>query len=136
MKIDVSVGELVDKVSILSIKLKKMKNEEKVKNVRQEYDQLRTAMEEDAGIKLESDEFIKLEEINSRLWDIEDRIRIKELKKEFDSGFIELARSIYFYNDERANIKKRINLEFGSSIIEEKEYAEYGKPDFSNKNPT
>jgi len=124
MKIEVSIGELVDKVSILSIKLKKVKNQDKLKNIQKEFDLLKVPMEE-CGIKIDSEYFRRLQEVNSRLWVIEDGIRIKEVNQEFDQDFIQLARSVYFENDERAAIKKEINLKFGSELVEEKEYVEY-----------
>lgn len=124
MKIEISIGELVDKVSILSIKSEKIKFEEKLKNIRKEFDLLNKSMEE-IGISIDSEDFKKLKKVNLQLWDIEDKIRKKETDKEFDDEFISLARSVYFINDERAAIKKRINLKFGSELIEEKEYARY-----------
>ncbi len=124
MKIDISIGELVDKVSILSIKLKKVKNKQKLKNINKEFDLLKVPMEE-CGIKLDSSEFLRLEEVNLRLWDIEDKIRIEESKQDFGTEFIRLARSVYFENDVRAEIKKEINLKFGSDLVEEKEYVDY-----------
>ena len=124
MKVEVSIGELVDKVSILSIKLRKIKNAEKLKNIQKEYDILVKSMAGE-GIKVTSDEFLRLEEINLKLWDIEDQIRSKEAEKSFGDEFIELARSVYFINDDRAAVKKEINLKFGSELVEEKEYVEY-----------
>jgi len=124
MQVEVSVGEVVDKVSILSIKLKKIKNPEKLQNIQKEYDTLVAPMQA-AGILVTSDEFQRLESINLKLWDIEDRIRLKEVAHAFDAEFIELARSVYFINDDRASVKKEINLKYGSDIIEEKEYVEY-----------
>ena len=124
MQVEVSVGEVVDKVSILSIKLKKIQNPEKLKNIQKEYDTLVVPMRA-AGISEASDEFQRLESINLKLWDIEDRIRLKEVAHAFDAEFIELARSIYFINDDRAAVKKEINLKYGSDIVEEKEYVEY-----------
>ena len=124
MKVEVSFGELVDKVSILSIKLRKIKNAEKLKNIQKEYDILVKSMVGE-GIEVTSDEFSRLEEINLKLWDIEDRIRLKEAAKSFDDEFIELARSVYFINDDRAAVKKEVNLKFGSDLVEEKEYVEY-----------
>ncbi|RLC46309.1 MAG: hypothetical protein DRH57_06340 [Candidatus Cloacimonadota bacterium] len=124
MKIDVSIGELVDKVTILSIKLKKIKNLEKLKNIRKEYELLKKPMEH-IGILISSNEFRRLEEINLNLWEIEDKIRIKEAKKEFDDEFIQLARSVYFKNDKRADIKRQINLKYNSELLEEKEYVSY-----------
>lgn len=124
MKVEVSIGELVDKVSILSIKRRKIKNAEKLKNIQKEYDILVKSMAGE-GIEVTSDEFLRLEKINLKLWDIEDRIRLKEAAKSFDDEFIELARSVYFINDDRAAVKKEINLKFGSDLVEEKEYVEY-----------
>jgi len=124
MKVEVSIGELVDKVSILSIKRRKIKNAEKLKNIQKEYDILVKAMDAE-GIDVTSDEFIRLEAINLKLWEIEDRIRLKEAAHAFDNEFIELARSVYFINDDRSVVKKEINLKFGSDLVEEKEYVVY-----------
>ncbi len=124
MKIDVSIGELVDKVTILAIKLEKFTNDDKKKNVKREHDILAVPMNE-LGIDVNSDYYNRLKEINLKLWDIEDRIRIKEKDGEFDEVFIELARSVYFSNDVRAEIKREINLAFGSELIEEKQYTDY-----------
>jgi hypothetical protein len=126
MKIDISIGELVDKVTILSIKLDKFKDENKKANVKKEYNVLAIPMNE-IGITTKSKEFLALKEVNLKLWHIEDDIRIKEQKQEFDSEFIELARSVYFTNDVRAEIKKNINLQYNSELVEEKEYVEYKK---------
>lgn len=126
MKIDISTGELVDKVTILAIKLEKFKDEAKKANVQKEYDILTVPMNS-AGIKVNSKEFLALKEVNLKLWHIEDDIRIKESKKEFDKDFIELARSVYFINDDRAKIKKDINLKYKSDLVEEKEYVDYKK---------
>ena len=124
MKADISVGELVDKVSILSIKLMKIADEAKLENILKEYGILKGPME-DMGITEDSDEFRKLKVVNLKLWDIEDKIRLKEARKEFDEDFIQLARSVYRRNDERAAIKREINLKFDSELIEEKEYVDY-----------
>lgn len=124
MKIEVSIGELVDKVTILEIKTEKFKNTEKLANVRKEYEFLKNDMNS-LGIKNHSDEFKKLKKVNLKLWHIEDDIRIEESNQNFDKKFIQLARSVYFKNDERAAIKKEINLKFGSELIEEKEYVDY-----------
>lgn len=126
MKVAISIGELVDKVSILSIKLSKIKNPEKLENIRKEYDSLVASMRV-AGIETSSREFTRLKKINTALWDIEDRIRMKEAAQSFDEEFISLARSVYFTNDDRAAVKKEINLKFGSDLMEEKEYVEYCK---------
>jgi len=124
VKIDISIGELVDKVSILAIKLNKIKDAGKLKNIRREFELLKKPMEQ-IGISTDSEDFKKLEQVNLKLWDIEDNIRIKECQKSFDAEFIQLARSVYFENDERAAIKKEINLKFGSELVEEKEYVNY-----------
>ena len=124
MKVEISLGELVDKVSILAIKLKKIKSPDKLKNIQKEYDLLSISMQ-GAGIDAASEEFKQLEQINLRLWDIEDQIRLKEAAKAFDRQFIELARSVYFTNDDRAAVKKVINLKYGSDLVEEKEYVDY-----------
>jgi hypothetical protein len=124
MKIDISIGELVDKVSILSIKLEKIKSADKLKNIKKEFDLLYDSMQK-ICISKSSEDYKNLVRVNLRLWDIEDKIRIKEAKKEFDDDFIHLARSVYFENDKRAEIKKQINLAFGSELVEEKEYVQY-----------
>ena len=126
MKIEVSVGEVVDKATILHIKLHKIKDEGKLKNIQYEYDLITDHLKK-AGITEKSHEFETLLKINLDLWDIEDKIRIKEKEKAFDAEFIELARSVYLSNDKRAEAKKKINLDFGSDLIEEKEYADYSK---------
>jgi hypothetical protein len=97
-----------------------------LKNIRNEYELLLPPME-DCGIKPDSEPFLALKGVNLKLWEIEDRIRIKESEKAFDDEFVELARSVYFINDERAEIKKRINLATGSELVEEKEYVDYKK---------
>lgn len=124
MKIEVSIGEVVDKVTILEIKKEKFKNAEKLANVIKEYELLKKDIEA-IGITTDSDEFKRLKEVNLKLWHIEDDIRIEESKQNFGEKFIKLARSVYFENDERAAIKKEINLKFGSDLIEEKEYVDY-----------
>ncbi len=126
MKIDVSNGELVDKVTILSIKLNKFKSKEKLQNVRKEFDLLYQSMAS-IGITEDTSEFQDLFKINLTLWEIEDQIRSKEARKEFDNEFIRLARRVYFKNDKRAKIKMQINITTHSSLIEEKEYVEYGE---------
>jgi len=124
MKIETSIGEVVDKLTILSIKIDKFKNPDKLANVKKEYEILSTEIKQ-TGIAPDSSEFIALKKVNQKLWHIEDAIRVKESKKEFDEEFIELARSVYFINDERSEIKKQINLKYNSGLIEEKEYVNY-----------
>jgi ATP sulfurylase len=124
MKVEVSIGEVVDKTTILEIKKEKFKSEDKLKNVIKEYEILKAQIEK-VGITIDSDEYKRLKEINLKLWHIEDDLRIMESKKEFNQDFIELARSVYFTNDKRAEVKKEINLNHGSDLVEEKEYVEY-----------
>lgn len=119
----ISIGELVDKITILEIKKNKLQNS-KLRNVLKELSFLRKLMERNQ-IEITDDLFTQLKEINLTLWNIEDQIRIKEKNKEFDNTFIELARSVYFKNDKRAEIKKSINRLSNSEITEEKFYAEY-----------
>lgn len=124
MKIEISIGELVDKVTILNIKLERIKDEEKLKNVQKEYDVLSKSLSETI-INENTKEYKELKIINETLWEIEDNIRVKEQRGEFDDEFIKLARSVYFENDVRAEIKKRINVLTGSDLHEEKEYVDY-----------
>ena len=119
----ISIGELVDKITILEIKKNKLQNS-KLENVLKELSFLRKLMEKHQ-IEITDNLFTQLKEINLTLWNIEDQIRIKEKKKEFDNIFIELARSVYFTNDKRSEIKKKINRLSNSEITEEKSYAEY-----------
>jgi hypothetical protein len=123
MKVEVSNGELVDKVSILRIKAERLPDSDKLQNVNRELEELSPSflMIMDFNHPL----YKELERINSNLWNIEDEIRQKERQKEFDQKFIELARQVYFVNDRRAEVKKKINLETGSSLVEEKSYAKY-----------
>ena len=124
MQIDVSNGDLVDKITILQIKLKKITSPEKRINIQKEFDLLYEKMSA-IGVSETSEPYQRLLSINNKLWEIEDQIRIKESKKEFDKAFIELARSVYFENDQRAAVKREINLQTGSQVIEEKEYVPY-----------
>ncbi|MDF1593820.1 MAG: DUF6165 family protein [Desulfobacterales bacterium] len=126
MQINISNGELVDKVSILSIKLKKIKSKEKLFNVKKEFNLLYKKMIL-LGISKNSLLYKTLLQINETLWVIEDKIRLKELNKEFDDEFVQLARSVYIENDRRSEIKKQINLSTQSDLIEEKEYTLYNK---------
>ena len=123
MKIEVSTGEIVDKLSILSIKIDNISDESKLINVKKEYDYLWEIVFND--LKIEQEDFDKMVQINQKLWVIEDQIREKERQNSFDSEFIELARSVYFTNDKRADIKKEINLKYHSIFTEEKSYAKY-----------
>ena len=119
----ISIGELVDKITILEIKKNKLQNS-KLKNVLKELSFLRELIEK-YKIDITEDLYAQLREINLTLWNIEDQIRIKEKNKEFDNTFIELARSVYLKNDKRAEIKKKINQLSNSEITEEKSYSDY-----------
>lgn len=122
----ISIGELVDKLTILEIKKNKIKSDEKLKSINLEYNSLSKVL-----INLNLDENIltplknQLLEINLKLWEIEDEIRIMEKNKSFDEKFIETARSVYINNDNRFKIKNDINKKFNSEFKEEKSYEEY-----------
>ena len=124
--VPVSPGEVIDKITILRIKVARIADAAKLANVRRELEILQSTWRTSAygGKDIAADE-AALQAVNERLWDIEDRIRDKERDGRFDAGFIELARSVYIENDERAAIKKRINTALGSTIVEEKSYAAY-----------
>jgi len=123
MMIEVSIGEVLDKYSILLIKEKNIVDVVKLENVRKEKAHLEECLSE---LILSCDKQLqRLIDVNQKLWIIEDLIRIKESRQEFDSEFISLARSVYHNNDIRASIKKEINLEQGSYFVEEKQYTDY-----------
>jgi hypothetical protein len=125
VNINVSVGELFDKISILQIKTRKIKDETKLLTVKTELDLL--LAEKDKLSEIPVDLFNSLEIVNERLWLIEDRIRIKESRQEFDQEFIDLARDVYYTNDQRCAIKHQIDVFFGSEIQEVKDYVDYSK---------
>jgi hypothetical protein len=126
IRVPISPGELLDKITILRIKSTRMSDPKKIANVRMELQALEDTWRGSPYAKtgIEADVNALLE-VNERLWVIEDDIRDKERAKAFDAEFIRLARAVYFENDERAAIKRRINSKLGSSIVEEKSYAEY-----------
>lgn len=124
MKIEIANGEIVDRVTILEIKRQKVKAADKLLNIEAEYNVLLPAMHE-IGITSSSKVYLELLETNNALWEIEDKLRVKESQKAFDEEFIQLARSVYYQNDIRAALKKQINLETGSLIVEEKDYVKY-----------
>lgn len=122
----VSYGELIDKITILEIKSRRIGDEAKLANVRNELDLLNATWANDAASQTDiSDERARLLAVNELLWDIEDKIRLKERAQAFDQEFIELARAVYFRNDERAAFKREINLKLGSQLVEEKSYQDY-----------
>ncbi len=127
--VPVSFGELLDKVAILEIKSERMSDPAKLGNVRNELAALErtwaahpAAAVDIAGLRA------ALKAVNERLWVIEDDIRLKEKAQAFDAGFVRLARAVYFENDERARIKREINLALGSAYVEEKSYQDYRAP--------
>ncbi len=122
----ISVGELIDKITILKIKQKKASDKDKLVNINRELDELETTWKKDKAPELDiSDLFDQLTQVNEVLWKIEDDIRAKEATNAFDKEFIELARSVYKQNDHRAALKKEINIRSGSTLVEEKLYQEY-----------
>jgi predicted nucleic acid-binding Zn-ribbon protein len=126
IKVPVSFGEVLDKITILEIKSERIADAEKVKNVRLELDELSAtwdeAVENQSAI---TDLRNKLKAVNEELWEIEDDIRDQEAAQDFGSRFIELARAVYVTNDKRAAIKKEVNLALGSRFVEEKSYQDY-----------
>jgi Family of unknown function (DUF6165) len=123
--VPVSPGELLDKITILRIKMARIQDAAKLANVKVELALLEQTWQDSAAGRDVSLEERALLNVNERLWDIEDRIRDKEARQTFDRDFIELARAVYMANDERAAIKKRINVQLGSRLIEEKSYKPY-----------
>ena len=125
--VPLSPAELLDKITILRIKVARIQDAAKLANVKRELALLEQTWK-DSGAAAVHDVALDeraLENVNERLWDIEDRIRDKEARQTFDREFIELARAVYICNDERAAIKKRINVQLGSSLVEEKSYKQY-----------
>ena len=127
MKVEISNGELLDKITILELKLDKIKDKEKLVNIQKEFDTLNPLCNE--LFKVYEGElqvhYLALAKINGQLWDIEDWIRDCEREKRFDKEFVELARSVYITNDKRCEVKKLINLMTSSGLVEEKSYKEY-----------
>lgn len=123
MKIEVSNAEIIDKLTIIRIKLERIKDKVKIVNLKKEYDELISAS---SSIISSADPlYIALYQVNSELWDIEDLIRDLERKKEFGRDFIEAARAVYFKNDKRSELKREINIKTSSGLIEEKSYEKY-----------
>ena len=127
MKIEVSNGEILDKITILVIKSKKITDPTKLKNINNELDELKPFLD---IVNYESNSMVnslvkELELVNEKLWNVEDKLRDKERSKQFDDEFIKLARDVYFTNDERARIKKNLNEVTNSKLVEEKSYQKY-----------
>ena len=131
MQINISIGEAIDRLTILKIKIGNIKDDSKLKNIRYEHELLERSIHKhypEAQIfplKVENNLFGDLYKVNKELWDVEDKLREFERNKIFDDRFVQLARSVYFLNDKRASIKKEINTEFKSIIVEEKSYEKY-----------
>ena len=126
IQVPVSPGEVLDKISILEIKSERMNDTGKIANVKRELELLQAAWRQSVN----EDETVRrihadLKRINQALWEIEDDIRDKERAREFDQRFIDLARSVYVTNDQRADAKKELNVYLGSEIVEEKSYQDY-----------
>ena len=123
MKIEVSNGEIIDKLTIIQIKIERIKDKDKLVNLKKEYDELISASS--SVISTTDPLYIALYEVNCELWDIEDHIRDLERKKDFGDDFISTARSVYYKNDRRSELKREINLKTSSGLIEEKSYEKY-----------
>ena len=126
IKVPISPGELIDKITILEIKAANISDVSKLANVKVELQLLQETWRTSPYASSNIDaEWKQLRDVNKKLWDIEDDIRDKERQRKFDQEFIELARAVYINNDERAAVKKQINTKLGSKIVEEKSYAKY-----------
>ncbi len=123
--VPISPGELLDKITILRIKAARITEAAKLANVRLELELLERVWREACGQADVAADERDLQSVNERLWDIEDRLRALEAAGRFDAPFVELARSVYIANDERAAVKKRINVSLGSRLVEEKSYQPY-----------
>jgi hypothetical protein len=129
LKVDVSVGEFLDKMTILEIKSERIKSEDKLRNVNRELQLLRKTWAASTLCSADTGDLVpRLKAVNERLWDIEDRIRRQESAGTFGEEFIRLARSVYEENDERARLKYELNQRLGSDLVEEKEYPDYTGP--------
>ena len=123
MKIEVSNGEIIDKLTIIQIKLERIKESSKLVNLKKEFEILKAASE--PILSMDDPLYNALYNINCELWDIEDHIRDLERNKEFSDDFIQTARAVYFINDKRSEIKREINIKTASGLIEEKSYEKY-----------
>jgi hypothetical protein len=122
MKVEVSIGEVLDKISILAIKLNKIEDKDKLRNIQKEFEKLTSQVT--SGMYMDKI-YLELCKVNQKLWNVEDKLRDHERLNNFNEDFINLARSVYKLNDKRAEIKKEINIKYGSELIEEKSYQEY-----------
>jgi hypothetical protein len=122
MKIHVGIGEIVDKLTILIIKKENILDPNKLENINKELEYLNGIVKE---LEIDSEDIFQLQDVNKKLWQIEDSIRDKERNKIFDDEFVYLARQVYITNDLRAEIKRKMNEKYSSDFIEEKSYSEY-----------
>ena len=128
VQVEISIGELLDKISILQIKAERITDQLKLENIKFELEGLLDKWENLSFSKIEiAEEIVQIREVNEKLWELEDDIRIKEARYSFDEDFVRLARSVYVTNDQRAEIKRKINEKLGSALIEEKSYSNYNK---------
>jgi hypothetical protein len=123
MNIEVSNGEIIDKLTIIQIKLERIRDESKLQNLMKEFEVLKAASV--SILSMDNQLYTSLYDVNCELWDIEDHIRDLERKKDFGDDFIETARAVYFKNDRRSEIKRDINIKTASGLIEEKSYEKY-----------
>jgi hypothetical protein len=123
MKVEVSNGEIIDKLTIIRIKLERITDKVKLVNLKKEYDELLSVSS--AIINTADPLYTALYDVNCELWDIEDKIRDFEKRKDFGDDFISTARSVYFKNDKRSELKREINIKTSSGLIEEKSYEKY-----------
>lgn len=123
MKIEVSNGEIIDKLTIIQIKLERIKDKAKLVNLKKEYDEL--IKDSSSVLSIKDPLFIALYKVNCELWDIEDHIRDLERVKDFGADFIATARAVYIKNDKRSELKREINIKTSSGLIEEKSYEKY-----------
>jgi hypothetical protein len=129
LKVNISAGEFLDKLTILEIKSERIDDEDKLQNVRKELDILRKTWTDSPLSSIDTSGLLKnLKAVNEKLWDIEDSIRRKEAAQTFDDEFVRLARSVYLENDKRAAIKRKLNRVLGSELREEKSYPDYPPP--------
>ena len=129
LKVEVSVGELLDKITILEIKSERIDDPAKLVNVRKELDLLRTTWQASPLAATDvAAEMAALKTVNEELWEIEDNVRRHEAAGDFDAEFVRLARGVYHANDRRAALKRDLNLKCGSGLVEEKSYVDYGRP--------
>ena len=134
IQVPVSVGELIDKLTILEIKAQKIEDAKKLGNVNKERALLSAIIARELPASPELDELTSaLRSVNEQLWAVEDELRALEAMGDFSAPFVEKARSVYLLNDERARIKQRINVEMGSELVEEKSYAQYTPSDGGGK---